>query len=605
MYKRQGQKNVEINQIYLGVTYKDKATELNEKLGVQPCGIGELFSIIASIISAPNADLSHEDIFNALLNKSKKKKSLKDKYMNTFAKMFTNPGFKKIQSATEFPRTYKAMSLGIWEKEVALILQKIGKKTFSGIDKSLMTASRDDLIWSLILSRINRFSSIDSHIRYSYKDFFIHLQKSSFPFQISSKLIINEIKGIIDGYISDILNGELILEPIKAKTKEYNYRTRYIKAGDKTKKMLKDAALASIILESANSGKLKTSMLDIYLLLMERNINDNEIRNLLSKLYDTKRFFKNGSVTGQYHDIAETYVPLLIKLINNLSKDKRYQKFNNKIIKLLVSEIGGSDIHTQSISALSNVKSSKLESLDEIEFSSLNELIGLLTFTPKEQEIANEKMEKLSIQYLDDYDGIFTKIRNMKLGGHIDQILNNFEAASTEKLLEIPLEKSIGAGLKVAILPHDYALSLIAVGVNGVCIGPGSRYHSQHHRKECVNLIVYDDKAIYLWGLVIKANEPYKWFLNNFQGGLPNRYAKGKKIIKEEVLKILSEIGDIYMLNKSFNAISLNSELKEVEVEKLTLPVMRLDVNQAKDGTLKRGILYKNPKRENGLNLIK
>jgi hypothetical protein len=605
-----GNKEIPINKINIDEGYQRRAIKLNNSLNVSACGVGELFSVIADKIADPLNELPDEVILNAIIVKSKKKESLKSKYMEVFPKLLTNIGFKKVVGAKNFTRKYSKMSLPIWEKEVSLVMKRAIKKSLSISNFDLESMDREEVIWKLIQLQMRNGNNISSEISNSYSEFFLHLRKSSFPFQIRGLDFINQITDSINVYIKDLMNIEntKIIAPFKKELRKYNYRTRYIKTGTKTKAMLTNAAHASILLNGAlgNGNSSSSNILDIYLLLSEKNINNNEIRNLLSKLYDMNRFYIDGKVTSEFHDIAFSMIPSLNLLLKNFSKDTKYKQFYNKLIKLLVSEIGGSNIDTQTINALSKLKPNILNNLSNEKFSSLSALVGLASFNSKDKIAIEEKIDELQLKHFDGKDNISLKIREMMAGSSIKKILKNYsEKNHGETLLENPLRKEIGKGLQIAIVPHDYSLSLIAAGVNGVCIGLGSEHHAQQHIKECVNLIVYDDKAIYLWGLIVKAKENYNWFLNNFQGRLPNRYAKIKDVIKEESISIMSEIGNVYMCEQYFNAMDLHKGLDKVAIDELTLPKMRLDIHQDKEGKIGKSHLYKVNAKKNSLFTIK
>lgn len=600
-----GDKEISINKVSLPISYKKKAIELNEELGMQASGVGELFSVIADNLSSEQEQITDEVILNAFIKKSNKKALLKKKYMGMFSKLMGSRSFHKVQNAKDFKRDYKVMSLEIWEKEVALILNKVIDNYFS-YGNNISSISRDEIIWKLFSSSLSNKDS-EWKIAGTYKGFFTHLHKCSFPFQINAKMIKDEINTIIEGYSKDIIERKLSIKPLKEQIKKYNYRVRYIKAGDKTKNMLSQAAFSSILLTSSSRND-KSKMIDIYMLMIKKNINDNEIRNLLSKLYSFDRFVVDGCITQEFHDLAYNFLPSLKKLLENFSENKGYKTFYNKIIKLLISEVGGSEISTQSISSLSEININKINLLKDENFNSINQLVGLCSFSTSDQDYVSKKIESLGLSFFDEDDGIYNKIRNMMIGPNMERILNNYDESDSSRLssfLDNPLLKELGGGLKISIVPHDYAISLLAVGVNGVCISPGSKSHAQQHRPECLNLIIHDDKSIHLWGLLIKAKNSYQWFLNNFQGRLPNRYAKAKEIIKDESIALMSEIGDVFMKKHYFNAMDLHSGLNKVNVEKLSLPLMRLDIHQDDDGNILDENLYKIERRKNGLMLIK
>jgi len=149
---------------------------------------------------------------------------------------------------------------------------------------------------------------------------------------------------------------------------------------------------------------------------------------------------------------------------------------------------------------------------------------------------------------------------------------------------------------KIGIYTHQSPLGVLGAGVNGVCITLDSTYRLEQLHPAFMNLCLYSDEKILLWGLLCRAtkNDKTIYILNNFQGSI-----NSKKISKYEVRnQIIQTLKDfvkennleaVLIKNQYFNAINLCDGLSrfspDKEPYKLTCTT-RLDFNISNGGTL-------------------
>ena len=118
----------------------------------------------------------------------------------------------------------------------------------------------------------------------------------------------------------------------------------------------------------------------------------------------------------------------------------------------------------------------------------------------------------------------------------------------------------------VSILPHNDPLSLFGPALSSVCIAFDSHYHHEQLNPSFMNLCIYNEKELILWGLLCRASDindnKTVYILNNFQGSINNHKVKAASV-KEEVIKTLklllikNSINAIFLKNQYFNTINL------------------------------------------------
>ena len=118
----------------------------------------------------------------------------------------------------------------------------------------------------------------------------------------------------------------------------------------------------------------------------------------------------------------------------------------------------------------------------------------------------------------------------------------------------------------VGVFAHNNPTALLGPSLSSVCISSGSVYHHQQLNPSFMNLCIYDDDQLILWGLLCRAydheNDKVIYILNNFQGSINNHRVKPKQV-QNAVLDTLREfieinrIDAIFMKDQYFNAINL------------------------------------------------
>lgn len=604
-------KNIEINKLNISLGYRDSANKANGLIGAGPCGVGELLAALVELADRALPEIGTEQILAALIDKTQKKNKLKEKYLNVLSDAFSVKGISKIKKAIEPVRSYEKMTLQIWEQEVLWMLKNRFCYAMDISHKNLNEFSSEKLMFFLVKLAING-TKISSYIGWNFEEIKENFYKKAIPFQLKFQDLKSAVDSVFEQSKLDLFNGINTgwAKEWDRQISKLNYRIRYMNISEKTRRLLKDSAKASIILNGNrdfldSENDIHSPIIDLFLSMKERHINDNEIRNIIGKIYDLKRFVNANGLTYELHDMHQAYLPVLRKLLLDLPKNILYKNFYNKLVKLLVSELGSGEINTQTIRALGKILPESISAIYEEDFNSLSELIGISSYPKSVEKNANQLIEDLKIKRVTNQKDFNSKILKMNLGSNIEKILDNYAKCNNhESLLFQPIITTKGK-LSIGLIPHNYDLSLLSVGVNGVCIAAGGKSHAEHHTKECINLIVFDEGEIYLWGLLVKAKEKYKWFLNNFQGRIPKRYTNFKEDIKNECLSIMSEVGDIYMDTHYFNAMDLHGGLKATDIEHLHLPLMRLDVYHRKNDKVMIKGFYELPMKQGSKNAIK
>ena len=98
-----------------------------------------------------------------------------------------------------------------------------------------------------------------------------------------------------------------------------------------------------------------------------------------------------------------------------------------------------------------------------------------------------------------------------------------------------------------------------------------------------MNLIVRDGNDILLWGLLLREQKSASpvYFLNNLQGSFPSAYAKHKDAIRDEIIALFGDLGEVLTRSHYFNAISLVDEDVHLPLaigRNIVVPKMRLDI---------------------------
>lgn len=344
-----------------------------------------------------------------------------------------------------------------------------------------------------------------------------------------------------------------------------------------TKNAYSEALLYYSVANDLNSRVL--GVLGFHRRLKKLGVNDSTTRNFIKSFYNAKIWSLNSG--AQYlHDMGYDVIPALTEFVNRLSANTNQSKLYNTVFKLLTSHIGGGDFNHHMLNDLLALNHFST-SFDDVKITSINHLLSLLYANDSRLDNIFDRCDELQIPYSKERD--LALITGMRLIGTLSDYLNTFASpfpASSANTINASLGK-----LNVAIMPHNDLLGMLGAGVPGICIHFNSKYHREHIHPKARNLVVYDESRIFLWGLMVQA-ECGQWYLNNFQGALPSRYRGNASDLILSIHDVLSEVGNVYLLDFYFNSLSLCKGLQIKEDVTLKLPYMRFDVDQDDDGTL-------------------
>ncbi|WP_415912970.1 hypothetical protein [Neptuniibacter sp. QD37_11] len=337
----------------------------------------------------------------------------------------------------------------------------------------------------------------------------------------------------------------------------------------------------------------KRGIYDLHIVLSRIGVNHSTIRNLITQVFSKKLWIDRN--TQDIHDHATSYLRNIFGLADAIDRHPCNPELNNKIFKLLTSEIGGGGFNAATLRTIKeSAATNHLSRIKHNSFNSLSDLISTLLNDPQLiDDVISMAEEK---RFIFDELECRNTIKAMTLGKTLSTYLNQVPKVPEDSESKSVISQKLGP-LSISLYPHNHLIGALGAAVPGVCIGFTSNYHRSHLREECQNLIVHDGEKILLWGLVVKA-ECGAFFLNNFQGSLPSRYAKFKSDLVEVVQTLLSGIGNVYLMEFGFNAVSLAKDLMQKEGIELHLPKMRLDVPQDDEGWVRSNALYKIPASE-------
>jgi hypothetical protein len=289
-----------------------------------------------------------------------------------------------------------------------------------------------------------------------------------------------------------------------------------------------------------------------------------------------------------HHDITTSHAPKVLALFESW---RTYLDPNaktiNRLVELLSTQIAGAqgDL-TNAFSQVSTIYRSigRESQLSKEKIKSLSLLDVLLRSDPAIEKKVSDWMDKNTPKkgvVLDKRRFMAAATKDMQ----ISRVLNYLKKIPPPTTAHVPaIHEPIArhdGGMSIEILPINYLDGHLGVSVPGVCIEFDSPSHIEHNSTACANLLIRDETGILLWGLLVRdqiSEEPL-YFLNNLQGSLPSRWAKNKERIKQEILEILGNLGEVRMNQFSFNALSLIDEdtPQTVSGEHVYLPPMRLD----------------------------
>lgn len=337
---------------------------------------------------------------------------------------------------------------------------------------------------------------------------------------------------------------------------------------------------------------------DFYMLANDAGVRVAKLRKLVKMVYQQylppydSTHMKN-SLSNIGHDILTNYEIHFMTFLKGWNSSPRFAAIMNKIIDLLISQLGGAQGNHHSAFAF---------------WGQLPTLVGkeLLLLDGKPKNMADVfHLTKTDITYIrkatpllkslppsivthDELNRYASNSVGNEAFYHYLRQLSNVREHWLDKLTPITpaiheAKKSMLGDLCIDILPYDDLLGSLGVAAQGVCIGFNDHNHLQHQNPAVANLVIRDNERIWLWGLLIRAQNTPKptYLLNNLQGAFPSRYAKHKDHIRHSIREILSSIGDVYSLDFFFNALQLLSDDEKISSSEglAIVPRMRLDVH--------------------------
>lgn len=310
-------------------------------------------------------------------------------------------------------------------------------------------------------------------------------------------------------------------------------------------------------------------------------LNSSTIRNFIKTVFSGDVWDNKRGMTKVAHDIATWRVPSAVRFAKKIARNDSVEgrKTLEKVVKLITSEAAGGDFDYMRLNNFSLFSCEK-ELIRHDQFNSFTQYVAILKNDKRRVERVLSASEAKGLIVSRERDrGIIT---GMDLGKELTKYLKGMTICCAQIGKKV-ISKKVGA-LTVSVVPHDHLLGVMGAAARGVCISFDSRYHKEHFTAHCRNMVIYDEDAIYLWGLLVECQDG-SFFMNNFQGALPSRYQKHKQQILHSSRECLSELGDVYLLSLSFNAMNLSENLDYVEKD-LNAPKMRLDIEQDKNGDL-------------------
>lgn len=329
--------------------------------------------------------------------------------------------------------------------------------------------------------------------------------------------------------------------------------------------------------------------------LISLGVSHSVTRSFISALYKFEGLGSDGP-TYDLHYAAEVLIPavsrFLMKLRISAWRGVVAAQIYNKLFKLLTSEICGGGFRTQIINELLFTVNQPKD-LRPTDFQSIRQLSGILNEARYETKTLLKDLAGKGFVVDADID---TKM-----------LVSSNLAASVERYRKhLPLE-SLGAhkgnaptevyqctsgDLTVELLPWNHFRGVLGCGVHGVCIDFGGIAHKSHLMPRCRNLIVRDNRKIYLWGLLVECDGG-EFFLNNFQGSLPSQHRHSAEEIKELVWEVLNKLGQaVYTMDFAFNTISIADDVPVLPPDFLFVPDIRLDVFVSKEGFIDEEKMY-------------
>lgn len=495
----------------------------------------------------------------------------KAKYLKFIQKVFTARQLSKAYNEDIIIGDAKRLNLKLWEK----IVRKSCVIAFTEKGANNHNEARA-LLFDLIVSG-------DSLARLIGGNIWNEIESMGRSFSITQSEIIDNLRSAAEkegDYLS--LDNAVYSRPANEIKKDMQ-RINRMDLSRKTKLIYDDLFIIDGIMKCVDERH--RGIYDLHISMNALGINHSIIRGIMKNLFNVTLW--NKGLTNDMHDMVYDIIPAIMKFTGRMPYAGNNSGLFNKVFRLIESELAGGGFRSNSLDQLSIV-ANNLDKIEPGDFQSLNSLAAILLRNDKTLINAIERAVKHG--FVVDLE----RDKNIAVGMRLTNLLDTYMKSNEIELApqqHSEIRDELGE-LKIATLPHDHLLGVMGAGVSGVCIQFTSRYHFEHLAPRCRNLIVHDSEQIFLWGLLVESDEG-SFYMNNFQGSLPSRYKKDSLELCEAVQAHLSRIGDVYIDNFYFNAVSLCEGLELEKNVKLTLPLMRLDLEQNKKGRLYQTNLYK------------
>lgn len=349
----------------------------------------------------------------------------------------------------------------------------------------------------------------------------------------------------------------------------------------------------------------------LYLNAIDAGVHHARLRSLVKSVYrhladapeqyEGHEDYRPPQTLRAAHDLFENHEKHLYAFFDKWTKHAKYTPIINHVVNLLTSEIGGAQgDHKLAFRSLNIAGIPQLCGKEEILLShspikqfNMKDILNLSKQDPAAVLKCNKILENLPDSAISrDHLHVYASntVGSTNFHTYLSRLKN--KRVENEKKFAPLLPATTKAvqrefhGMKLWILPSEDIFGSLGVATQGVCIPFGGDHHFEQQNQAVANLILCDSHQIYLWGLLVRAQntEHPTYILNNIQGSLPSRYAKHKQEIRQHIRLLLRELGDVYSLDFYFNAIQLLDEQDEgVDISgyQLIVPNMRLDISLA------------------------
>lgn len=403
------------------------------------------------------------------------------------------------------------------------------------------------------------------------------------PFAINPAEITGRLRQSLQEAVSDPSAGHIYAEA-NARVAVHRKRLKRMRLSGTTMRVYEPCLPISGLIQGALEQEGQTtppSLYDLHVHLTKIGVTAAATRNLIKQLYP----LDIANCPRRFHDHCLDFYPAFTRWALSMPEAQGRERLYTQVFQMLTSHLAGGDFDVYILEDLYTLADAS-PSLNDGRYKSLKQLVADLNRNnvALEQALSSAKMLGFAVDKED-----IELCANMRLARALGRFMLRAPAIPPEAPEKI--RQQVGE-LSVSILPYTHLKGFLGSGVPGVCIQFGSAYHRQHIRPECRNLIVHDSERIYLWGLLVESSTRGQYYLNNFQGALPSRLRKYTDDIVTGVHQVLRELGTVYLLDFTFNSISLCDDLPVARNVTLKLPSMRLDLRQKADGTLEQSDFY-------------